>query len=255
MSGHSKWSTIKRQKGANDAKRGQLFTKLAREITVAAKEGGGSAESNMRLRLAIVKAREYNMPNDNIDRAIKRATAGPGEGGAIYEEIAYEAYGPQGTALMLRALTDNRNRTVGEVRAALTRGGGRLGEAGSVAYLFEQQGTIRVTLNGQDADEVSLVAIDAGATDVTPDPDEDALDIYTEVSGLRSVQEAMEGLKLAIENAGVTMVPKSTVTLDESHTLQILRLIERLEDLDDVQEVYTNLELSADVLEKMAASA
>lgn len=254
MSGHSKWSTIKRQKGANDAKRGQLFTKIAREITVAAKAGGDNPESNTRLRLAIQKGRSVNMPSDNIDRAIKRG-AGSGADAANFEEIYYEAYGPQGTALMLQALTDNRNRTISEVRAVLTRAGGRMGESGSVAYLFDQLGVVRVKLNGRDADEASLVAIDAGATDVQPDSEEDVLEIYSEVSALRTVQEAMEQLKLEVEAAEINMVPKTTLTLDESHAVQVMRLIERLEDLDDIQTVYTNLELSADVMEKVTAGA
>jgi YebC/PmpR family DNA-binding regulatory protein len=251
MSGHSKWSTIKRQKGANDAKRGQLFTKIAREITVAARSGGASPESNTRLKLAIHKARQVNMPNDNIDRAIKRATEA-GANASNFEEIYYEAYGPQGTAMMVHALTDNRNRTVGEVRAALTRGGGRLGETGSVAYLFDQIGVVRARLDGADPDEVSLVAIDAGATDVKAD-DEGELEIQCEVGDLKAVQEAMEGQQLAVEAAEVVMAPKTTISVDESHAVQILRLIERLEDLDDVQEVFSNLELSADVMEKVAA--
>lgn len=251
MSGHSKWSTIKRQKGANDARRGQLFTKLAREITVAAKSGVPNPEANNRLRLAIQKARLVNMPNDNIDRAIKRAT---GDGGAAaYEEIYYEAYGPQGTALMIHALTDNRNRTVGEVRAVLTRANGRLGETGSVAYLFDQLGVARVTLGAADADEVSLAAIEAGAIDIDVDDDEGVLEIRCAVGDLHAAQDAMEALGLAVESAEVSMVPKTTVNLDEAHAVQVVRLVERLEDLEDIQQVYTNLELSADVMDKVAA--
>jgi YebC/PmpR family DNA-binding regulatory protein len=251
MSGHSKWSTIKRQKGANDAKRGQIFTKIAREITVAARSGLPDPESNSRLKLAIQKARTVNMPNDNIERAIKRATA-DAAAAASFDEIYYEAYGPQGTAMMIHTLTDNRNRTVGEVRAILTRGNGHLGETGSVAYLFDQLGVVRVLLDGADADEVSLTAIDAGAVDVKTD-EEGVLEIYCAVGDLRAVQDAMEALKLEVETAEVSMVPKSTVSLDESHAVQVMRLIERLEDLDDVQGVFSNLELSADVMEKVAA--
>lgn len=251
MSGHSKWSTIKRQKGVNDARRGQLFTKIAREITIAARSGVPNPEANNRLRLAIQKARSVNMPNDNIERAIRRATEG-GAGGAHLEEIYYEAYGPQGTALMIHTMTDNRNRTVGEVRAVLTRGGGRLGETGSVAYLFDQRGVVRVRLNGADADEVSLAAIDAGATDVTTD-EEGVLEVQCQVSDLRAVQDALEALNVEIESAEINMVPKTTLTLDEAHALQVMRLIERLEDLDDVQEVFSNLDVPADVMEKVAA--
>jgi YebC/PmpR family DNA-binding regulatory protein len=251
MSGHSKWSTIKRQKGANDARRGQLFTKIAREITVAARSGAPDPESNSRLKLAIQKARSVNMPSDNIERAIKRA-ASADAAASNFDEIYYEAYGPQGTAMMIHALTDNRNRTVGEVRAILTRGNGRLGETGSVAYLFDQLGVVRVLLNGADEDEVSLAAIDAGATDVKTD-EEGVLEIYCAVGDLRAVQDAMEAQKLEVETAEVSMVPKSTVGLDEGHAVQVMRLIERLEDLEDVQEVFSNLELSADVMEKVAA--
>jgi YebC/PmpR family DNA-binding regulatory protein len=250
MSGHSKWSTIKRQKGANDARRGQLFTKIAREITVAAKSGAPTPDANNRLRLAIQKARLVNMPNDNIERAIKRAT---GDGGAAaYEEIYYEAYGPQGTALMIHTLTDNRNRTVGEVRAVLTRGNGRMGETGSVAYLFDQLGVVRVILGTADADEVSLAAIEAGASDIEVD-DDGVLEVRCAVGDLHGVQVAMEALGLEIESAEISMVPKTTVNLDETHAVQVVRLVERLDDLDDVQQVYTNLELSAGVMDKVAA--
>lgn len=253
MSGHSKWSQIKRQKGANDAKRGQLFTKIARELTVAAKAGGANLDANIRLRLAMQKARSVNMPNENIERAIKRATAADAQS-ASFEDIYYEAYGPQGTALMVHALTDNRNRTVSEVRAVLTRANGRMGEAGSVAYLFDQLGVVHARLNGQDAEEASLAAIDAGATDVRAD-EEGVLEVYTEVGSLRAVQELLEGMGLEIEAAEVNMVPKTTVQLDEGQAEQVLRLIERLDDLDDVQEVFTNIDLSSDVMEKVAAGA
>jgi len=251
MSGHSKWAQIKRQKGANDARRGQLFTKIAREITLAARSGAPSPDSNNRLRLAIQKGRSVNMPNDNIERAIKRATEGGAAGGA-FDEVFYEAYGPQGTALMVHAMTDNRNRTVSEVRAVLTRGGGRLGEAGSVAYLFDQLGVVRARLDGKDADEVSLAAIDAGATDVRADED-DELEVQCAVGDLRAVQDGLEAQGVTIEVAEISMVPKTTLDVDEAHAVQLLRLIERLEELDDVQEVFSNLELSADVLEKVAA--
>jgi YebC/PmpR family DNA-binding regulatory protein len=251
MAGHSKWAQIKRQKGANDAKRGTLFTKIARELTVAAKAGGPNPDANIRLRLAIQKARSVNMPNDNIDRAIQRATSAEANS-SNFEDIYYEAYGPQGTALLIHALTDNRNRTVSEVRSVLTRGNGRMGETGSVAYLFDQLGVVRAKLNGQDADEVSLAAIDAGATDVQADGEE--LEVVTEVGDLRSVQEALEGLGLEIDSADASMVPKTTVPIDEDHAVQVLRLVERLDELDDVQEVFTNLELSAEVMERVAAS-
>ena len=255
MAGHSKWAQIKRQKGANDHKRGQMFTKVAREITVAARAGGPNPDANVRLRLAVQKARSINMPNDNIERAISRATSAEAQS-SNFEEIYYEAYGPQGSALMVQALTDNRNRTVSEVRAALTRGGGRMADVGSVAYLFDQLGVIRVKLDGQDTDEMTLLAIDAGATDMrTDDEAKDELEFTTEVGSLRAVQEALEDQGVEVLMAEVNMVPKSRVEIDEQHAAQVLRLIERLEDLDDVQSVYTNVELSEDVMEHVAASA
>jgi YebC/PmpR family DNA-binding regulatory protein len=221
---------------------------------VAVKAGGPNPEANGRLRLAMQQARAVNMPNDNIERAIKRATASDAQS-STYEDVYYEAYGPQGIAVMLHALTDNRNRTVSEIRAVLTRGGGRLAETGSVAYLFDQLGVVRAHLAGRDGDEVALAAIDAGATDVKVEADDDVLEVYSAVGDLRAVQEALEAQGLEIESAAVSMVPQSTLSLDEAHAVQVLRLLERLEDLDDVQEVFTNLDLSADVLEKVAANA
>ncbi len=253
MAGHSKWAQIKRQKGANDAKRGQAFSKISRELMVAAKTGGPNPDGNVRLRLAIQKARSVNMPMDNIDRAIKRATSAEAQS-ANFEDVYYEAYGPQGTALMIHALTDNRNRTVSEIRAVLTRANGRLGETGSVAYLFDQLGVVRARVDGQDADEVSLAVIDAGATDVQTD-DDGTIEVLTEVGNLRAVQDVVEGMGLEVESAGVSMVPKTTVQVEDGQAEQVLRLIERLEDLDDVQEVFTNLDLPADVMEKIAATA
>src|SRR5436190_506390 len=243
MSGHSKWATIKRKKGAADAKRGQLFTKLTREITVAAKEGGGDPEANFRLRLAVQKARAENMPSDNIQRAIQRGT-GVGEGGANYEEIMYEGYGPHGVAFIVQTLTDNRNRTVAEVRSIFTKAGGSLGESNSVGWMFEPRGLIYIEpKKGEDPDELSLAAIDAGAEDVSVD-DDGQLEIVTQFQDLKHVQDAVTGSGMQVVNAERTMIPKTTVSLDEKGMEQILRLIERLEELDDVQTVYTNLDLT-----------
>ena len=243
MSGHSKWATIKRKKGAADARRGQLFTKLSREITVAAKEGGGDPESNFRLRLAVQKARAENMPADNIQRAIQRGS-GAGEGGAHYEEVMYEGYGPNGVALLVQTLTDNRDRAVSEVRSIFTRLGGSLGEAGSVAWMFDPRGLILIEpRDGEDPDEITLAAIDAGAEDVQSD-DEGHIEVVTAFNDLKHVQDALTAQNINVVSAERTMVPKTTVTLDEKGMEQILRLIDRLEDLDDVQTVYTNLDLT-----------
>jgi YebC/PmpR family DNA-binding regulatory protein len=237
MSGHSKWSTIKRKKGAADAKRGQLFTKLAREITVAARLGLPDPDANVRLRLAIQKARAENMPKENIDRAIERASGG-GEG-SNYEEIYYEGYGPGGTALMIQAQTDNRNRTVSEVRAVLTRAGGSLGETGSVGW-------ISLNVGDRDPDEVALLAIDAGADDVQME--DGTVDVYTQPQDLHRVQEALSGAGLQVETAELMMRPKTQIEPDTETAVKALRLLEKLEELDDVQQVYTNLRISDDVL-------
>jgi len=251
MSGHSKWAQIKRQKSTNDARRGQLFTKLGREITVAARAGGPDPETNVRLRLAIQRARSFNMPAENIERAIKRA-AGESEG-AHLEEVTYEGYGPGGAALFVEALTDNRNRTVAEVRNVFARSGGGLGESGSVAWQFESRGVITVALSGRDPEEVGLLAIDAGAVDMTQDGE--VLDIYTEPADLEQVRAALETAGVTIEQAEVTYVPKTLIALDEQKTAQVMRLIERLEELDNVQRVHTNLEIPPAVLAALAGAA
>lgn len=252
MGGHSHWSQIKRQKGTADARRGQLFTKLAREITVATRQGGGGDPSmNPRLRLAIDKARSYNMPLDNIDRAIKRGLGQTGEAELV--ETIYEGYGPGGIAIMVEALTDNRNRTAADVRAAFSRGGGSLGEAGCVSWLFENKGVISVAADDvDDPDAVGLQAIDAGADDV--ETEGDAVEIYTDPDRLDEVRRALEAEDIPIASADVTMVPKSTVPLDDKDSLQALKLLDRLEELDDVQRVYSNAEFSDAVLAEYAAS-
>ncbi len=250
MSGHSKWAQIKRQKGVNDAKRGQMFTKLAREITVAARQGGGDPETNFRLRLATQRARSMNMPQENITRAVARATGGA-DGAAQLEEVTYEGYGPGGVAIFVEALTDNRNRTVAEVRNVLTRNGGSLGENGSVAWIFEPRGIVVVNLDTNDADEVTLQAIDAGATDVNLA--DKMLEIYTNLENLEDVRRTMEDAGLEVETAERTFVPKTMVTLDDQKSTQVVRLIERLEDLDDVQNVSANLDLSEELVAQLAS--
>ena len=249
MSGHSKWSTIKRQKGANDAKRGALFTKVAREIMVAARTGGGDAEANYRLRLAIDKARAVNMPMDNIKRAIERAT-GAGEG-EPFEEIAYEGYGPGGVAILVEAATDNRNRTASDVRSMFTKAGGQLAGSGAVAWQFEPRGLISIPAAGRDADDVALTAIDAGAADVdTSDPD--LIEVYTEPADLEHVRKALEAAGIHVESAEATMIARTTVELDAHRARQNLRLIELLEDLDDVQRVTANFDIPEDVFAEVA---
>jgi YebC/PmpR family DNA-binding regulatory protein len=248
MSGHSKWSTIKRQKGIADNKRGQLFTKLAREITVAARSGLPEIDSNFRLRIAVEKARKENMPKDNIDRAIERAK-GAG-GGDNYDEISYEGFGPGGVAFIIEAMTDNRNRTVSEVRAAMTRGGGNLGADGSVGWMFDNVGMIVVNSGAYDEDDVAMMAIDAGASEFETDGDN--VIIYTEPQDLHRVQEQLAETGLEIESSELTMKPKDPITPDTELAVKVIRLIERLEDLDDVQQVYTNLEISDDVLAQVS---
>jgi YebC/PmpR family DNA-binding regulatory protein len=251
MSGHSKWSTIKRQKGANDAKRGALFTKVTREIMIAARQGGGDPDANYRLRLAVDKARRppINMPSDNIKRAIERASGG---GDAEqYEEIVYEGYGPGGVAVLVEAQTDNRNRTAAEVRSVFTKAGGQLAGSGAVAWQFEPRGLITVTRDGVDADEVALAAIDAGAEDVDTDGDE-SIEIYTEPGALESVRQALESAGIAVESAESTMVAKNTAPLDSDQARKALRLVEQLEDLDDVQRVSANFDIPEDVFAEVA---
>jgi len=249
MSGHSKWSKVKHQKAGEDARRGQLFTKLSREITVATRQGGSDPDANVRLRLAIQKAKVSNMPTDNIDRAIKRA-AGLNEG-ADLEEIVYEGYGPGGAALLVEVTTDNRNRAAADVRNAFNRGGGNMGESGCVAWLFEPRGVIEVEANGHDPDELALQAIDAGAEDVQPE--EGVVEIYTQPSALEKVRRALEGLDVPIASAESTMLPKTTLSTDDETAIKVLRLVERLEELDDVAKVYTNLEIPDSVLEQMSS--
>jgi YebC/PmpR family DNA-binding regulatory protein len=249
MSGHSKWSTIKRAKGVTDAKRSAVFTKVAREISVAARQGGGDPDANYRLRLAIEKARSVNMPADNIKRTIDKATGG---GDAEqFEEIVYEGYGPGGIAVLVEAQTDNRNRTAAEVRSMFTKAGGQLAGSGAVAWQFEPRGLIEVPRAGIDVDEVTLAAIDAGAEDVDTDDDE-MLAIYTAPGELESVRRVLEAGGVPVDSAESTMVAKQTVGLDSSKARQALRLVELLEDLDDVSRVTANFDIPEDVYAEVA---
>lgn len=247
MSGHSKWAQIKRQKGVNDAKRGQLFTKLAREISVAARLGGGDAEGNFRLRLAIQRARDMNLPMENVERAVKR---GVGElGGAALEEVIYEGYGPGGTAFLVQALTDNRNRTVSEIRHAFDRHGGRLGETGCVGWLFEPQGILTVKADqDEQSEELALLAIEAGAEDVQIT--DGSLEITTEPQLLEQVRRALEDSKAQVLSSEDVMQPKSTVALEGKEALQALRLLDKLEELDDVQKAFFNADIPEEVMEQ-----
>jgi YebC/PmpR family DNA-binding regulatory protein len=251
MSGHSKWSTIKRQKGANDAKRGALFTKVTREIMIAARQGGGDPDANYRLRLAVDKARRppINMPSDNIKRAIERATGG-GEA-ETFEEIVYEGYGPGGVAILVEAQTDNRNRTASEVRSLFTKAGGQLAGSGAVAWQFEPRGVITIPADGHDADELALTAIDAGADDVDTSGDE-VVEVYTSPHDLEQVRQALDAAGVAVDSAESTMVAKNTVEVDEQRARQNLRLVESLEDLDDVQRVTANFDIPEELFAEVA---
>lgn len=247
MSGHSKWATIKRKKGAADAKRGQLFTKIGRELTMAARRGGGDPDANINLRLIIQKARAANMPKENIERAIKRGT---GElEGATLEEAMYEGYGPHGSALMIQALTDNRNRTVAELRATLSRHGGRLAEAGAVAWMFDYRGVISLDAKGRDPDELALEIIDLGAEDVKVE--DHSLEVYTAPNDLHKVQQALDAKQIAYESAELQMVPKNEVELPAEEAAATVKLIEILEELDDVQNVFTNVHISDEALAQL----
>jgi YebC/PmpR family DNA-binding regulatory protein len=250
VSGHSKWAQIKRAKGANDVKRGQLFTKLGRELTIAAREGGADPDGNARLRMAVDRAREANMPMDTIQRAIQRG-AGGGEAASLVE-VVYEAYGAGGAALLIEATTDNRNRTVAEVRATLTRGGGALGEAGSVAWNFESRGIILAQAKDKtDPEELALKAIDAGADDFSVEGHD--VEILTDPAQVEEVRRALLAAGATLANVEVAMVPKTQIDLPNDQTSAVLRLVERLEDLDDVTRVYTNVHISDEVLAQAAA--
>jgi YebC/PmpR family DNA-binding regulatory protein len=248
VSGHSKWSSIKHKKGAADAKRGQLFSKLSRAITVAAKEGGGDPNTNANLTTAIQKAKDNSMPKDNIERAIAKG-AGGGDG-ETYETIIYEGYGPNGVAVLVEAMTDNRNRTAAEVRNIFNRTSGKLGETGTVAWIFERKGSIVVEASATDEDTLMTVAIDAGAEDVSQD--ENTYEIVTDPTDFMTVRGALEEAGIAFASAELAMLPKTTVQLEQSDAKKMLRLMDALEECDDVQEVHANFDISEEILEALA---
>ncbi len=250
MSGHSKWSTIKRKKGAEDAKRGKIFTRLARDIMLAARHGGGDPDSNPTLRTAVDKARGANMPKDNIERAIKKGT-GELEGGDV-EEIVYEAYGPHGIPILIKCLTDNRNRTLADIRRVFNRQGGSLAEAGAVSWMFETKGYITIERNDLDADEVFMQAVDAGADDV--EISDDVIEIYTVPDMLHVVSNALADAGLEIDEAELAPIPKNEIELDKKETVQVMGIIEALDELDDVQQVYSGLHLSDEAMAELEAA-
>lgn len=249
MSGHSKWSTIKHQKGAADAKRGVLFTKLSRDIALAVRDGGGAdPDMNFKLRLALDRAKSNNMPQDSITRAIKRGS-GEGSDGESLEQITYEGYGPGGGAILLQAVTANRNRTAADVRSAFNRGGGNLGESGCVAWNFELRGVVTIDMEDENkAEELGLLSIDAGAEDIQID--EGVLEIYSPAERLQEVQQSIQAEGVAIRSAEMSMVPKTTVPLGGREAEQTLRLLDALEELDDVQKAFTNADFPPEVLQR-----
>lgn len=249
MSGHSKWSQIKHKKGQTDAKRGKIFTKIVKEIAIAARLGGGDPDGNPRLRTAIEKAKEVNMPHDNIKKAIMKGT---GElPGVTYEEFVYEGYGPSGVALMIEVMTDNKNRTLPEIRHMLAKSGGSLGETGCVSWMFDKKGYILVSKSKASEDTVMSVALDAGAEDMKNDPAEENYEIITAPEDLANVKDALEKANLPVESAEVSMLPKNYVVLDEKAAEQMIRLMDVLEDHDDIQNVYANFDIPDEVAEKV----
>lgn len=249
MSGHSHWSTIQRQKGANDAKRAQLFTKLAREIAISAREGGTNVEFNPRLRLAVQKAKDGGMANDRIDRAIKKVAGG--DAGPDLEEIWYEGYGAGGAAVLVHAMTDNRNRTSNEVRSTFTRQGGNIGEVGSVNWIFDRRGLVAIEGSDDDLEGFALAAIDIGADDVS-DPSGGVMEVYTAPEKLEEVRGALAEQGARVVSAEFAMLPKTKIELDTSTAAQNIKLLEKLDDLDDVQQVYTNGDFPDSVLQEAA---
>ena len=253
MSGHSKWSQIKHQKGQADVRRGQLFTKLAREVAVAARTGGPEPNTNRRLQLAIEKARENNMPIVNIERSIKRATGQNGGNQTTLDEITYEGFGPGGAAILVQAVTDNRNRAASDIRGVFDRNNGKMGQVGSVSWLFEKKGLITVNVEPNQADEVALLAIDQGAEDFTTEGQ--TLEIVSSLDRLELLRNSLEAHGLLLAAAEATMVPTTQVVLDDRSAEQTLKLLDRLEDLDDVQRVFTNADFPESILEKYRSAA
>ncbi len=251
MAGHSKWSKIKRKKAANDAKRGKMFTKLIREITVAARDGGGDPEFNPRLRLAIDTAKAADMPQENIDRAVQRGT---GElEGVSYEEVTYEGYGPGGVALYIEALTDNMNRTVADLRHALEKHGGNLGQNGSVAWQFERKGRIYVDASRYDEDSAMLAAVEAGAEDFAADAEGGEFEISTDVASFHRVQEGLREHGIEFTNAELAMIPNAMIRVEGAEAQRLVKLLDALDDLDDVQNVHSNADIDEDALSGVGA--
>jgi YebC/PmpR family DNA-binding regulatory protein len=250
MSGHSKWSSIKHKKAARDAKRGKVFTKLIKEITIAARLGGGDQNANPRLRTAVLTAKAQSMPNDNIDRAIKKGT---GElGGGQLEQVAYEGYGPAGVALMIDVLTDNRNRTVSEIRFLLSKAGGNLGESGCVGWMFHKRGVITIEKQAADEDQLMETALEAGADDVVSD--DDSFQVLTAADKFSAVRDALDAAKIALANSEVIMIPENTVRVSGHQAEQVLKLMEDLEDHDDVQSVSANFDIDEEVMAQFSAA-
>jgi YebC/PmpR family DNA-binding regulatory protein len=249
MSGHSKWSTIKRKKGAADAKRGQLFTRLAREISIAARQGGGDPDTNFRLRLAVDRARANNMPKDNIERAIAKGTGEDKDGTVQIEEVMYEGYAPHGVAMLIECVTDNRNRAVAEIRHSLTRFGGSMGETGSVNWQFSRMAYFSFPLGSNDEDKIFELAVEAGADDVIFD--DGFVEITGEVENFKAINDQLEAAQIQPDEAGLRYFPNNEIELSPSDTAQVLRVVETLEDLDDVQNVYSNLRITDEALEEL----
>ena len=247
MSGHSKWSSIKHKKGREDAKRGKIFSRMSKFIMIAAREGGGNPEMNFMLANAIAKAKEVNMPADNIERAIKKGT-GEIEGGTL-DHITYEGYGAGGVALLVECLTDNRNRTASDVRFAFNKHSGKLGSTGSVAYMFERKGIILIGKDEGDEETILLTVADAGAEDVSPE--DDHFEVTCDAKDLENVKAALEGEGIAYQSADISMLPKDTVEVNEKEAFKLLKLMDALEDLDDVQDVYANFDIDDEILEKL----
>jgi YebC/PmpR family DNA-binding regulatory protein len=251
MSGHSKWSTIKRKKGAADAKRGAVFTRLTREIVMAARDGGGDPESNFRLRLAVDKARSENMPKDNIERGIKRGT-GEDKEGTVFEQVMYEGYAPHGVAVMIECVTDNRNRTVSEIRHALSRSGGSMAEVGAVGWQFDRVAYFYFPSSALNYDKSFELAIDAGADDVVQD--NGTIEIIGPVDSFKEIADRLHAAGVQPEEAGLRMVPKQEIELNTEQTVQVLKTLEGIEDLDDVQNVFSNLKMSEEALAALEAA-
>jgi YebC/PmpR family DNA-binding regulatory protein len=250
MSGHSKWSTIKRKKGAIDVRRGKIFTKIIKEITLATRLGGGDPETNARLRQAILAAKDENMPKDNIERAIKKGT-GAGADAVTYEEVTYEGYGPGGAAVLVEVMTDNKNRTVAEVRHIFSKHGGNLGENGCVAWIFEKKGSIVVEKKSVNEDELMELALEAGAQDIREEENE--FEIITDPASFEGVKNAIDQRKIKYIEARISLIPQTTVKLEAGKAEQMLKLMEKLEDNDDVQNVYANFDIADDIMERLSA--